>query len=299
MKVVRFRTLLSVLLITLLGCFTGLSAEAPSGEFSLIIDLKPEVFAPGQVVVVTVTGEQRIEKVSGRFQGRDVFFQRSGNANEYQALLGIGLFTKPGEYRLEIKTDFHDVPTRRMYRSISVTDKVFALQRLTLPPELVTLSEKDLLRVGREKVRLDKIWRKETPERLWKGGFIKPVEGEWGSEFGLRRIINDEPRSPHTGVDITAPEGSPIRATNSGRVVLTDDLFFSGNSLVIDHGQGLYTMYFHLSKFIAKEGQKVKKGEIIGLVGSTGRASGPHLHWGVRLQETRVDPVSLISLSLR
>jgi len=112
-------------------------------------------------------------------------------------------------------------------------------------------------------------------------------------------MINDEPRSPHTGIDIIAPEGSPVRATNNGKVILTDDLFFSGNSIILDHGQGLYTMYFHLSKFLVKVGQKVGKGDIIGLMGSTGRASGPHLHWGVRLQETRVDPISLMSLPLR
>jgi murein DD-endopeptidase MepM/ murein hydrolase activator NlpD len=298
-QAVSLRKLLSIVSILMFGALVRLSAETPSEDVSLKIDLEPEVIVPGQVIVVTVTGEQRIKKVSGMFQGKEVYFQRTGNANEFQALLGIGLFTKPGEYGLEIETNFHNVQTRKMYRNISVTDKVFALQRLTLPPELVTLSEKNLRRVGREKARLDKIWRKETLERFWKGGFIKPVEGEWGSGFGLRRIINDEPRSPHTGVDITAPEGSPIRAGNSGRVVLTDELFFSGNSIIIDHGQGLYSMYFHLSKFLVKEGQRVDKRDIIGLVGATGRASGPHLHWGVRLQDARVDPVSLLSLPLR
>ncbi len=299
MRAIGLGRLLLIISIPLFGCFTRLSAEAPSGEFSVKIGLEPEVIVPGQVIVIKVTGEQGIKKASGRFQGKEVYFQRIGNANEFQALLGIGLFKKPGEYGLAIETSFHDAQTRKMYRNISVADKIFDLQRLTLPPELVTLSEKDLRRVGREKTRLDKIWIKETLERFWKGGFIKPVEGVWGSEFGLRRMINDELRSPHTGVDITAPEGSPVRTMASGRVVLTDELFFSGNSIVIDHGQGLYSMYFHLSKFLVKKGKRVEKGDIIGLVGSTGRASGPHLHWGVRLQNARVDPVSLLSLPLR
>ncbi len=296
MKVISLRTLLSILLITLLGCFAGLSAETPARKGYLKIELEPDIFVPGQVIVVTVTGEQGIKRVSGRFRDKEVYFQRDEGANKYRALLGLGLRIKPGEYRLEIEAELRDAQAQKEYRDIPVSRKVFALQRLTL---LYPLSEKDLLRVNREKVRLDKIWRKETRKRLWNGGFIKPLAGEWGSGFGLRRMINDEPRSPHTGVDIIASEGSPVRAANSGRVVLTDELFFSGNSIVIDHGQGLYTMYFHLSKFLVKVGQKVAKGDIIGLVGSTGRASGPHLHWGVRLQETRVDPISLMSLSLQ
>jgi len=296
MKVISLRTLLSILLITLLGCFAGLSAETPARKGYLKIELEPDIFVPGQVIVVTVTGEQGIKRVSGRFRDKEVYFQRDEGANKYRALLGLGLRIKPGEYRLEIEAELRDAQAQKEYRDIPVSRKVFALQRLTL---LYPLSEKDLLRVNREKVRLDKIWRKETRKRLWNGGFIKPLAGEWGSGFGLRRMINDEPRSPHTGVDIIASEGSPVRAANSGRVVLTDELFFSGNSIVIDHGQGLYTMYFHLSKFLVKVGQKVAKGDIIGLVGSTGRASGPHLHWGVRLQETRVDPISLMSLPLR
>ncbi len=299
MRPISLWKLLSIFLIFLFGCSARLSAESSSRGDSLKIDFQPEIFGQGQVVMVTVTGEQRIKKVSGRFQGKEVYFQRSGNANEYQALLGLGLFTKPGEYRLEIEVSFRDARAQKVHRDIPVSKKVFALQRLTLPPELVTLSESNLRRVGREKTRQDKIWRKETRKRLWEGGFIKPLEGKRGSEFGLRRMINDKPRSPHTGVDIIAPEGSPVRTANSGKVILTGELFFSGNSIIIDHGQGLYTMYFHLSKFLVKEGQKVGKGDIIGLVGSTGRASGPHLHWGVRLQGARVDPLSLRSLPLQ
>ncbi len=294
-QAISLRKLLSIFLIPLFGCFARLSAEGPSGRDSLKIGFQPEIFEQGQVVMVTVTGEQGIKRVSGRFRDREVYFQRDEDG-KYRALLGLGLRIKPGQHRLEIEADFQDAQAQKVYRDISVSRKVFALQRLTL---LYPLSEKDLLRVNREKARLDKIWRKETRKRLWNGGFIRPLEGEWGSGFGLRRMINDEPRSPHTGVDIIAPEGSPVRAVNSGRVVLTDDLFFSGNSIILDHGQGLYTMYFHLSKFLVKVGQKVAKGDIIGLVGSTGRASGPHLHWGVRLQETRVDPISLLSLPLQ
>lgn len=298
-QAISLTKLLSIFLIFLFGCFARLSAEDLSRGDSLKIDFQPEIFEQGQVVMVTVTGEQEIKKVSGRFRDREVYFQRDENANEYRALLGLGLRIKPGEYRLEIEASFRDARAQKVHRDIPVSKKVFALQRLTLPPELVTLSESNLRRVGREKTRLDRIWRKETRKRLWEGSFIKPLEGKWGSEFGLRRMINDKPRSPHTGVDIIAPEGSPVRTANSGKVILTGELFFSGNSIIIDHGQGLYTMYFHLSKFLVKEGQKVGKGDIIGLVGSTGRASGPHLHWGVRLQGARVDPISLMSLLLR
>ena len=120
------------------------------------------------------------------------------------------------------------------------------------------------------------------------------MEGRPGSRFGLRRWINGERKNSHTGMDIKAPEGQPVKAANSGRVALVGDFFFAGRAVFLDHGQGVYTMYFHLSKIDVEEGQKVSKGEVLGLVGMTGRATGPHLHWGARLGGARVDPASLV-----
>jgi murein DD-endopeptidase MepM/ murein hydrolase activator NlpD len=135
--------------------------------------------------------------------------------------------------------------------------------------------------------------------RVWKGRFIDPLPGKAvGTPFGVRRIINDIPKNSHSGVDITADEGDPVKAPNDGVVILVDNQFFSGNSVVLDHGQGIYTMFFHLSKATVKYGQAVRKGDVIALVGATGRATGAHLHWGVRVQGAKVDPLELTKLKL-
>jgi murein DD-endopeptidase MepM/ murein hydrolase activator NlpD len=134
-----------------------------------------------------------------------------------------------------------------------------------------------------------------APERLWEGRFLLPISSEVSSPFGYRRVINGTPRAPHTGVDLRAPLGSEVFAANHGRVVLLGDFFFSGHSLVLDHGAGLYTMYFHLAEFKVEMGVAVRKGDVIGLSGMTGRVTGPHLHWGARINGARVDPFELVN----
>jgi murein DD-endopeptidase MepM/ murein hydrolase activator NlpD len=131
-------------------------------------------------------------------------------------------------------------------------------------------------------------------QRLWERPFISPVSAAITSPFGYRRVINGMPRAPHTGVDLRASLGTEVLAANHGRVALTGEFFFSGKSLVLDHGGGLYTMYFHLSEFKVEEGADVHKGDVVGLSGMTGRVTGPHLHWGARINGARVDPFELI-----
>ncbi|HHL39774.1 MAG TPA: M23 family metallopeptidase [Deltaproteobacteria bacterium] len=160
---------------------------------------------------------------------------------------------------------------------------------------MVELDEATLERVRREKAELGGALEDSAARRLWKGPFLMPAEGRISSSFGLRRILNGKPRSPHTGLDIGAPAGRAVRASNSGTVTLTGERYFSGLTVVIDHGLGLSTMYFHLSEVLVKEGERVERGQIIGRVGSTGRSTGPHLHWGVWLSGARVDPRSLMA----
>jgi murein DD-endopeptidase MepM/ murein hydrolase activator NlpD len=182
-------------------------------------------------------------------------------------------------------------------RSLTVIKKDYPTQRLTLPKDMVELTPENEARVEREAALLRTIWPQETP-RQWSGNFTNPREGEIGSRFGLRRIINKIPKNSHSGVDVSAEEGDPVKAPNAGIAALVDEQFYSGKSVIIDHGQGIYTMFFHLSKTLVTQGQPVKKGDIVGLVGSTGRSSGPHLHWGVRMQGARVDPLKLLELKL-
>jgi len=153
-----------------------------------------------------------------------------------------------------------------------------------------------LERIREESERLRRIFASVTPERLWRGAFVAPVPGSPSSSFGSRSVLNGQPRSPHSGADFHAPTGTPVKAPNAGKVALAADLYYSGNTVIIDHGFGLYSLFGHLSGFMAKEGEEVPGRKVIGYVGATGRSTGPHLHWAVRLSATRVDPLSLIAV---
>lgn len=170
----------------------------------------------------------------------------------------------------------------------------YPVQRLSVAEEMVHLSEDDLARVDREAERVRRLWQLDGPAR-----FDLPLEpplegGRHGGNFGARRILNDEPRSPHSGIDYAAPAGTPVRATATGTVVLAEDHFFAGSSVFIDHGGGLVSMYFHLASITVEPGREVARGEVIGTVGATGRATGPHLHFGLRWHGARVDPNLLL-----
>jgi murein DD-endopeptidase MepM/ murein hydrolase activator NlpD len=159
---------------------------------------------------------------------------------------------------------------------------------------------KDKRKVEPNKQDLDRIWREAkiikralatwNEQRLASFNFLAPVDGRLSSPFGLRRYFNGKPRKPHSGLDIAAPEGSPIRAPADGEVIVTGDYFFNGNTVFLDHGQGLVTMYCHMSRIDVRNGQTVKRGDVIGAVGMTGRVTGPHLHWSTSLNNVRVDP---------
>ncbi|RJR41018.1 MAG: M23 family metallopeptidase [Desulfobacteraceae bacterium] len=213
---------------------------------------------------------------------------------EWYGFVGIDLNCEPGGYPLKISA----MPSglEKGVR-IKVESKDYGERRLTLPREMVELDEATLKRVRKESAAINAVLETSSAEPFWKGAFHAPVDGELSGTFGRRSFINGEARSPHSGVDLKADQGVPVKAMNSGRVVLTADRFFSGLSVVVDHGGGIHSMYFHLEKILVKEKQQVAKGEIIGRVGSTGRSTGPHLHLGVRVNGARVDPLRLIGLS--
>ena len=172
----------------------------------------------------------------------------------------------------------------------------YPVQHITLQDDShVDLSPEDLARAGRESARIDALWDLDTPRR-----FTLPLAPPLahlpaGGRFGSRRVFNGEPRNPHTGADYAAAAGTPVMAVAAGRVVLAEEYFFSGNSVFIDHGDGLISMYFHLSGIAVSAGESVERGEVIGLVGATGRATGPHLHVGLRWHGARIDPAQLLA----
>jgi murein DD-endopeptidase MepM/ murein hydrolase activator NlpD len=277
---------LSVLALVIMAILP--SAQAGSKGPQLKVALSPKKIGPGDILLVTVSGATGT--VEGTFNGKKIYFNPS--ANSYKSIVGIDLLSEPGKYDLEISDN-----GRTVRRPVKVSKKVYRIQRLKMPKDMVELSPENEARAEREGQKMAAIWPNQT-DRLWTGNFMNPREGKIGTEFGVKRLMNDIPKNPHTGVDVVAEEGEEVHAPNSGSVVLVDDQFFTGNAIVLDHGQGIYTMFFHLSKVLVRPGQQVKKGDVIGLVGATGRASGAHLHWGVRVQGARVDPLELIKLKL-
>jgi murein DD-endopeptidase MepM/ murein hydrolase activator NlpD len=252
------------------------------------IMLEPNTPGPGDIMIVIVKGVEG--PVEGKFGSRKVYFNPAKES--VKAVVGIDLFTEPGDYNLDISLNGTVIT-----RTVKVIKKKYPVQRLTLPKDMVELSPENEARVEREQKEISALWPRET-ERDWSGDFVNPRPGKISTEFGVRRIMNKIPKSPHSGVDVEAKEGEEVRAPNNGIAVMADTLFYSGNSIFLDHGQGIYTMFFHLSKILVQPGQTVKKGDVIGLVGSTGRSTGAHLHWGVRVQGARVDPLELIQLKL-
>lgn len=254
----------------------------------------------GQVLLVSVPIEGAPVEVVGRFLTRTVpFFQAPGpgHAGRYLGLLGIDMEDKPGTHELAVELTYPDHPTRLSYHVLVLKEK-FPTQHLKLPKDKVDLSEQDLARVKSEQEQVRMALSGASPQRLWSGSFIEPVHGHISGAFGRARIINGQPRNPHNGEDIAAPLGTDVLAMNDGVVRLTADHFFSGKGVFLDHGLGLYSMYFHLSEVLVKDGETVKRGGVVGRVGASGRASGPHLHLGVKLNGARVDPYALMKLPL-
>lgn len=254
------------------------------------VTLKPDILKQGDVLVISITAPDG--NLQSTFMDKRLHFFKTESGN-YIALAGIDMKTTPGEYPLTL---FYD--NKKIFeRYIKISQASFGIQRLTLPKDKVDLTPEILKRVSIEQTRLSALWP-VINEKLWKGRFIMPVNSSITSAFGMKRIINKEERSPHSGIDIKADEGTPIAAPNNGRVALIDDQFFGGKTIVIDHGYGIYSIFNHLSKIAVSDGQLVKRGKIIGYTGSTGRATGPNLHWGVRLQRERINPVSLVNLEI-
>ena len=215
----------------------------------------------------------------------------SGRPGGWTAVVGIPLEAEPGERVLAVRREGAPAESVRF----AVSPVRYAEQRLKVAPGKVDLSPQDLARHERERehsATVTATWSATAPETL---RMQPPVPGRRSGSFGLRRVFNDQPRKPHGGMDIAAPTGTPVVAPAAGRVIDTGDYFFNGHTVWLDHGNGLLTMYCHLSRIDVKPGDVVATGERIGAVGATGRVTGPHLHWSVMLNRTMVDPALFLA----
>jgi murein DD-endopeptidase MepM/ murein hydrolase activator NlpD len=247
---------------------------------------------PGQAVVVDIPFEPELEAVTLEWQAQEI--QMAPADAGWFALLGVDLDVVPGPYEVAAVFQYAGNRQARRTLALAVTPKEYPTTRLTVEPKYVELSPANQQRAAQDKQRIDAAYATTAAEPYWTTDFMVPIPGVTGGRnFGHRRVFNDQPRAPHSGADLTAAEGTEVRATNRGRVVLTGDFFFNGKAVFVDHGMGVLSMYLHLSEILVAEGQLLEQGEVLGLAGATGRVTGPHLHWGIKVTGARVDPFTL------
>ena len=262
----------------------------PSYVLAFTISVTPETVSPGDLFLVQAESDQS-EQANAEFLGNSIRMHPSDNG-QLIALVPVDINIVPGSYTLTVNNG-----KRKLASTIKIESKEFKTIQLTLPEGKVTLSPEDQKRAADEAELLKNIWPLNN-DKEWNGSFSKPLSTGTSTEFGVKRIMNKKKTSIHRGMDFRGNEGVPVKSLNAGTVVLNKNLFYGGNTLIIDHGMGLYSVYMHLSKFKAEKGNKVAKGQTIGLVGMSGRATGPHLHLSVKINGISVNPESLFALDL-
>lgn len=276
-------TVIAILLFVL----SPADAEAKSPK----IKISPKKIRQGDAFIILVTGGKHSDVPTATVAKNPIHFSICGE----KCFIGVGAIS------LEAKTGSYPVTIlaggKRKNLRVTVKKAAFPEIQMTLPGEKVILSPDDLQVVKEENERLKSLFL-NISERLWKGPFLIPVDNIIATYFGTKRIMNKTWTSIHRGIDIKGLEGEEVRASNNGKVVLAQELFFGGNTIVLDHGQGIHTVYMHLSQLQVGCGDSVSKGDVIGLLGSTGRSTGPHLHFGVKISDISVNPLSVLNLDL-
>ena len=276
----------------LLGLILGTPAlAAPAGTLSIAVSTSTP--ALGDPVVVEVAANGAVDNLVLRWKGA-AWPMREIAPGRYEGLIGVDLDDPEGPAVVAAE-GFLDGARFRAEAELTISPRKFAVQELTLPKGMAEFDNATLLRIEAEAAELSRRFSRVTPPR-WRTPFLPPVEEYRPTNFGARRVINGDPRMPHSAVDIRLPAGTPVRAIADGQVAFAGEQFFGGRSVVIDHGGGVFSVYYHLKEFSVAEGQEISRGDRVGSVGATGRATGPHLHFGVRVPGGRVDPTRLFAL---
>jgi len=252
----------------------------------------------GAPIVFRVTTPTPVRTLSGKWLGHEIYFSFDEGQKAWFALAGASLETKPGVYPIGLSGETAAGTPITYQQGISVWLQHYPRAILKVPGRYTAPSPEELRQIEQDKQIKAQAFQTLSADREWKGTFARPVKAEISDVFGVQRVFNGKVQSTHQGLDFRVPPGTPVAAVNRGRILLARRLFFEGNCVVIDHGQGLLTLYLHLSKFLVREGNMVEKDQPIALSGGTGRATGPHLHLAVRWQGVYLNPAGLLSLRL-
>jgi murein DD-endopeptidase MepM/ murein hydrolase activator NlpD len=279
----------SAVLLTVLGL------TAQDAGPNLHISHRARLVAPGEVVLIDVVADVPVSEVGATWRGRSVPLYVI-TETRWEGLVPIDLANPPGPYTLEVRATTSAGRDLQQRYDLVVEAKRFEVRQLKVAPRFVEPPAEALSRIARERDQVERVLAHVTEERLWTGAFVLPVLGPATSSFGRLSVLNGKRRSQHAGTDFRAGTGTPVRAPAGGRVALVGDHYFSGGTLVLDHGLGVYSYFAHLSDVLVAAGDVVDRSQIVARSGATGRVTGPHLHWSMRVAGARVDPLSLVAL---
>ncbi|SRR6266700_2411235 len=297
-------TLFTVLTMTGILAGGGASTQAQSrkegAKPSPIKNLfwQPDQLQQGSPVQFTVELEGMAVRVSGAWLGKPVTFFRSEKPHVWMALAGADVATEPGNHNLIVVARMRTGRAAKLVEAINVNAADFGTGSVDVPEDYVEPTAVEQKQIAADQMLKKRAFSHLIPQPMWSGNFIKPVDVESTPSFGESRLLNEERTSMHLGTDFPVKEGTPVRASNAGVVVLARALFYEGNCVIVDHGARFYTIYMHLSRIDVRFGERLRKGVKVGLSGATGRVTGPHVHLGVRWEGNYVDPVQLLSLTL-
>ena len=277
-------------------CLLSFALSAARAQ-SLAVTLTPAVVLAGSPELIRVSVADAAA-IDGVWLDRKMEFFRGRDEQSWFALAGVDVDSPVGPSVLKLTIHDADGGTRSLRHAVRIHPSHYPSSSLTVAPEFIQPGPDALKQIDADQLLIQKAYESSAPQPLWKGNFHAPVNSPQSERFGTRRIFNGTLASNHKGLDFRAPPGTPVRASNSGVVVLANPLYYAGNCVIIDHGLGFYTLSMHLSRITVRVGQHVAQGQRLGLSGATGRVTGPHLHWAVRWQGAFLDPDKLLHLDL-
>lgn len=276
----------------------ALKVDAASVAQPLNLSWEPAKLVNGSPCLFRVKPEKSLKSLSGLWQGRRISFDFDAPSGTWYGLAGVELDTTAGRHQLTLNAVLANGAHSSSGHAVTIDRAAYRRVTLSVPKRFLEPDAETLARIKQEQELKREAFDHVSKDRLWSGSFVAPIDNATTENFGTQRTFNGKLQSVHQGLDYRASTGTPVRAMNGGEVILAGDLFFEGGFLVIDHGQGLLTMYMHLSEINVKADQRVAKGQIVAMSGGSGRATGPHLHLSVRWQTAYIDPATLLKLQL-